>query len=166
MGSSVFVGVSNFIGSHYETRYLWVLLEGPHLGGVCSNHVDLPDQLKLGHWRPLPQFYDELSFSQAPSWICICIHAKSCFPIWEAKYACTFSLKLSGRSSSISAIWGKRWGLPEIRPLSTFWSLCLALKPFRCVQVRHLACWWVTMSEYWCSKSSGSLLICHLGPIY
>ena len=104
MGSSVFVGVGNFIGSHYETRYLWVLQEGPHLGGACDNHVDFPDQLKIGHCRPLPQFYDEFSFSQAPSWICIYVHAKSCFPIREAKYACTFSLKLSGRSGSIPAI--------------------------------------------------------------
>jgi len=31
------------------------------------------------------------------------------------------SLKLSGRSGSLPVILEKRWGLPGIRPLPTFW---------------------------------------------
>ena len=32
--------------------------------------------------------------------------------------------------------------------------------------VCHLACWCVTVSLYWASRSSGSWLFCHLGPIW
>jgi len=32
--------------------------------------------------------------------------------------------------------------------------------------VCHLACWCITMSGYWGSRSSGSQLICHLEPIW
>ena len=44
------------------------------------------NQLKLGHYQSLLQFYAKLSSAQVPSWICIC-HIQ--------EYAYTLSLKLT-----------------------------------------------------------------------
>ena len=89
----------------------------------------------------------------------------------------------------IPNILGKGWRFPGIGPLPTFWSL-LGLELFWHLRVCLLACsvqfssvaqscptlcdpvdcstpgWCVTMSIYWGLRSSGSWLICHLGPSF
>ena len=70
---------------------------------------------------------------------------------------------MSGRN--ILATLGKEWGFPGIGPPPTFWPLWFALELSRHLWVCHLACWCLTVSIYWGSRSSGSQLICHLGPI-
>ena len=57
---------------------------------------------------------------------------------------------------NIPAILRKEWGFPRIGPLSTFWPLWLALEQSWCPWVCHLACWCVTMSVYWGSRSQFS----------
>ena len=46
------------------------------------------------------------------------------------------------------------FGLWLTSELSWHWWVCL------------LACWCIKMSVYWGSRSSGSQLVCHLGPIW
>ena len=65
----------------------------------------------------------------------------------------------------ILTILGKGWQFPGIGPLPPFWSLMVSLGTFK-VPVGVSFCWCVTVSVYWSSRSSGSLLVCHLGPIW
>ena len=63
------------------------------------------------------------------------------------------------------SILGKGGRFPGIGPLPPFWSLMVSLGTFK-VTVGVSFCWYVTVSVYWSSRSSGSLLVCHLGPIW
>jgi len=60
---------------------------------------------------------------------------------------------------------GEGGRFPGIGPLPPFWSLMVSLGTFK-VTVGVSFCWYVTVSVYWSSRSSGSLLVCHLGPIW
>ena len=76
------------------------------------------------------------------------------------------SLLLAPGGRIIHLFWGRGGDFQELGhpQLLGLWRSALEV-PWH-LWVCHLACWCVTMSIYWSLRSSGSPLVCHLGPIW